>query len=99
MVTHMLLCMYHVVGNLGGSYIVRFYEKITSFLLAELNILLFDSVCGVTPMCWASISALEAKSLTTSFSFWVQDGDGLGTHVSCKKYLKSAIFQLSLLDT
>ena len=29
---------YHVAGNIGGNYIAWFREKITGFLLAELNI-------------------------------------------------------------
>ena len=27
-----------IAGNIGGNYIVRFREKISGFLLAELNI-------------------------------------------------------------
>ena len=29
---------YRMAGNIGGNYIVQFNEKITVFLLAELNI-------------------------------------------------------------
>ena len=32
------LADYRTAGNIGGNYIVRFHEKITGFLLAELNI-------------------------------------------------------------
>ena len=30
--------LYLMAGNIGRNYIVRFHEKITVFLLAELNI-------------------------------------------------------------
>ena len=34
----MAVTHYRMAGNIGGNYIVRFHEKITGFLLAELNI-------------------------------------------------------------
>ena len=41
--------IYRMAGNIGGNYIVRFHEKITGFLFAELNIALY-CVHSVTPM-------------------------------------------------
>ena len=37
-VCHCFFKIYHMAGNIGGNYIVQFHEKITGFLLAELNI-------------------------------------------------------------
>ena len=50
--------LYRIAGNIGGNYIVRFHEKFTGFLFAELNIA-FYCVHNVTPTHRSSFSAIE----------------------------------------
>ena len=51
-----------MAGNIGRNYTVRFHEKITGFLFAELNIA-FYCVHSVTPTRRASFSALKSHLL------------------------------------
>ena len=49
-----------MVGNIGGNYIVRFHEKMTGFLLAELTIA-FSLCARCHTHALSFLSALEAN--------------------------------------